>query len=1169
MDKKNKPEEFGKNLWNSLLKKMMHVKNIDEFKKTTMEAAKVAAANTLVQMGIMAYQHGDFSLSQENWNRALSIYQEVNAKKEQAVCLDYLGLAFKQLGQIEKAIEYGEKALGIEREIGDQELEAATLGNVGSSYRVKGDLQKALQYRERSLEIFRTLKDKHGEMIELLGTAAILSDLGNLDRALERHRQALEICREIGAYKDETAILDNINKLQQMINRPSPTKLSVTEDKATKLLKLVQEDIMNGNYSAALPKCEEALKIYLQNNNDIGCANTLNVVAGIYNEMGEWSKAIDAIDEAIKLFRKLGITQISGLISNKLLIFRNRGIKGQNMEALQETLDLCLEIGDKKNAVDTLMLIVDACRQSKDFSSALDYQREALTIYREIGDKFGEAVSLDNLGAIHREIGKLSDALSYSKNALEIFKEIGAEKDAAIAMANIGQILFSMGSSVEALEYLVESAEICRKNGDWRSEVACLDTIGLICEKERRFEDALDCYQRALTILQGKGDRDLENHIRIKISSLYSRSGIIPFGDMKLIIKSAQETKNIHQEAQGLEGLAGSSFVMGKYSEALDYLSQAIKLLGDRLGPDHKIFLLVWRARIYRKLDRLKDALQDYFEAIKLVESLRGGISEIQYKQSYFGEGKPMELYKETIDTLLHQEEKDLKKVFELIERVKGRTLIEQLGENIQFVPFGKQMMDDPERVRILSRLVWQNRSFQEAKRKLKSASSSEDREQAMNQLSLASKEMESVLDEVEPIAPQYVALRRGESTSFKEIKQLLDFSEKVQDTGRRTILVEYYCTDEYVLILAVRPDWSEPKSVKIPIRKDNLRTFVSEYFSKQNGQMNISPIFQRLLTANQDKWQSFLSPLVEPILDWAESKDNIYLIPHDVLHYVPLHSVKVKNKYLIEHNPVAYLPNASSLKYCKIGQLSKDQYRALVMGDSQHPFYPLPYAREEARQIGHLLGSPVYLGTKASKQRLFSHLKKYQGKVGIIHLACHGAFDPTHPLKSGIELSDGRLTAEDIFGLELSANLVVLSACESGVNKLMPGDELFGLTRALMYAGVPSIIVSLWEVNDISTEILMIKFYEGLKKGLSKVVALQQAQVSMMNLSKKELNQYLIRRGRINMRELEQSYVNIEDFLSRHAWDDIPNASRFIDSEYPYRHFTFWAPFVLVGNWR
>jgi len=137
-----------------------------------------------------------------------------------------------------------------------------------------------------------------------------------------------------------------------------------------------------------------------------------------------------------------------------------------------------------------------------------------------------------------------------------------------------------------------------------------------------------------------------------------------------------------------------------------------------------------------------------------------------------------------------------------------------------------------------------------------------------------------------------------------------------------------------------------------------------------------------------------------------------------------------------------------------------------------------------------------------------------------IIHFSCHGYFDDLDPLSSGVELHNKeKLTAREIFNMRLNAELVTLSACETGLNEIKPGGELIGLTRSLLYAGTPSVIVSLWIVDSTSTQELMLEFYRLLKNGKDKADALKEAQIKIMEKPE-------------------------------------------------YSHPYYWAPFILVGDW-
>jgi CHAT domain-containing protein len=337
-----------------------------------------------------------------------------------------------------------------------------------------------------------------------------------------------------------------------------------------------------------------------------------------------------------------------------------------------------------------------------------------------------------------------------------------------------------------------------------------------------------------------------------------------------------------------------------------------------------------------------------------------------------------------------------------------------------------------------------------------------------------------------------------------------------------RTVLAEFFTTGEETLLFLVREDYPEPTVVRIPTPVKELRDFVTRHFAVAAGRTT----GERVSGLNETDFQTFLEPFLKPLVSpspgggpVASEGDLVWLVPHDVLHYLPLHAVKVEGRYLVERNPVCYTPSASVMKYCRAKRKGRHD-RALVLADTRAD-RPLPHARLEAAALEELFRprAEVYLGEEATPALLKKRLAEAAEEIDVLHLACHGFFDPAQALQSGIELAPeaangtdppdrdrGHLTAAAIFGLRLHADLITLSACESGVNERRPGDELIGLTRALIYAGTPSVVVSLWSVSDISTSILMGRFYQAWKGGAGKAEALRQAQTGVLSLTARDV---------------------------------------------------------------
>jgi CHAT domain-containing protein len=278
----------------------------------------------------------------------------------------------------------------------------------------------------------------------------------------------------------------------------------------------------------------------------------------------------------------------------------------------------------------------------------------------------------------------------------------------------------------------------------------------------------------------------------------------------------------------------------------------------------------------------------------------------------------------------------------------------------------------------------------------------------------------------------------------------------------------------------------------------------------------------------------------VRPLARWAEVGDAIWFVPHGDLHRLPLHALKLQDRYLAERNQVVYTPSASVMRYCETKGSGRKE-TALVLGDSLEHVDPLPQAREEARTVAGMFGTVPYLGDQATKSVVRDAVEDADNPIDVLHFACHGRFEFVEPLKSCVMLAspqggNGRgaqcteesdLTAEQLLQMEKPAELVTLSACESGLSERHPGDELMGLSRALIYAGTPSVLVSLWRVDDESTSRLMRHFYE---------TWLSEPPSSGSSPTKTQA-----------LQEAQRHVLNLTGFI------------------HPY----YWAPFVLVGDWR
>jgi CHAT domain-containing protein len=445
---------------------------------------------------------------------------------------------------------------------------------------------------------------------------------------------------------------------------------------------------------------------------------------------------------------------------------------------------------------------------------------------------------------------------------------------------------------------------------------------------------------------------------------------------------------------------------------------------------------------------------------------------------------------------------------------------------------------------------------------------------------------------------------------------------------AQRVVLAEYFTVEDRTLLFIVREDFEQPLVKEILIGTETIQNFVKNYFQEKK----VKDWNEQDEQDYQDYFCAFVAPLVyeSPKGDlMTQENDIIWLVPHNFLHYLPLHALKVGDRYLIERNPVCYTPSASVMKYCHEKRKGRRE-KALILADSR---LDRLHTQEQGLAIQAIFHphAELYIGSDATKNLLQQKLRNSKDDIDILHIACHGEFNAFESLKSCIKLAktkdqsapegEDELTAAEIFSLEMKADLVILSACESGINDNKPGDELIGLTRSLICAGTPSVVVSLWEVEEISTSILMSRFYQKLKdgsdNGVNKAEALQTAQLEVKKMTAQDVINYCIEakkrldsyQNHINNREAQilldidivkvrlkaldlegakrdaeklikelQPNSKIHEKLRQELRQIIstcnrglrsPNRQRIKYEQLIYNNIFHWAAFILVGDWR
>lgn len=323
---------------------------------------------------------------------------------------------------------------------------------------------------------------------------------------------------------------------------------------------------------------------------------------------------------------------------------------------------------------------------------------------------------------------------------------------------------------------------------------------------------------------------------------------------------------------------------------------------------------------------------------------------------------------------------------------------------------------------------------------------------------------------------------------------QKLDIAALQHKLEAETALVEYTSVDGQLLAFVVTDEGVEiirhlGSEAEVGILLGQLRFQIE---ALRYGSRRMRKHMKDLIARIQHHLRALYDILLRPVEARIGGR-RLVVVPHRALYYIPFHALYDGKSYVIERREIAYAPSAVVLLHC-LEQPRRPLQRALLLGVADEQ---TPYIKDEINTLATLFPEAV---TLLNKRATLAALKEFSSDADVVHLACHGQFRPDNPLFSSLRLGDCWLTVRDTYGLNLSCGLLTLSACETGVHEVAPGDELIGLARGFFSAGAPSLLLSLWIVDDEATSRLMTSFYKRLLEGDAPAAALRGAQLQLLD---------------------------------------------------------------------
>jgi CHAT domain-containing protein len=601
---------------------------------------------------------------------------------------------------------------------------------------------------------------------------------------------------------------------------------------------------------------------------------------------------------------------------------------------------------------------------------------------------------------------------------------------------------------------------------------------------------ALAAHQQALALAREVEDRRTEasalNNIAVVYFEQHRPAAALPVLQEALALERTLGRRA--NEALVLANIGAADNDLGEYEAGRDVLEQALTLtrtIGDRRVEGEVLANLAFG---YERQGQLEAALAAVRQSIAVGEEVRAAARLEELKTSVAGAAARR--YELAVLLLLRLGRPQ--EAFDMAERARARSLLDQL-DNVRLDPRHRAAPELVQQEQTLrAEISALDRQWREA---LAAQPPAEGLTALEQQLTAKQAAYSALLTELRLADPESAALVSVEPVSLADLQRELD-----PDTTLLTYVViprgaqgGVFDQERTIAFIVTRDRF---EVVELAVGDAALRAAVAELYAWAPGVIDRQDAYPAVL-------QRLYQGLVAPVTDRLTTP-VVGIIPSGILSYVPFAVLSDGQRYVGESHILFQAASASTLAVLRAKRRGDRRAPPLVMAQAQaESLPPLRFAQDEAERIGALYGVPPLVGRAATE----TALKERATQAGIIHLAAHGMLNPTQPLFSRIFLepdaaNDGALTVQEVYELDLAqTDLVVLSACATQLGAQSRGDDVVGLSRAFLYAGAPTVVASLWNVNDLATATLMQAFHAHLSQGMGKAAALQAAQAETRTL--------------------------------------------------------------------
>ncbi|MDR8391353.1 CHAT domain-containing tetratricopeptide repeat protein [Aliifodinibius sp. S!AR15-10] len=890
---------------------------------------------------------------------------------------------------------------------------------------------------------------------------------------------------------------------------------------ADSLASIGSEYIERGNFKEAEFYLSEAVNMY-QKNGTKDTTRYVDILFDLTESLYQRAKYDEAISR-LNIIKPL--VQENKDVGNLVLVHNYMGLilKYQShYPAAQEQYQKALELAIQSN--DSLMIAIihdnlgGVNRALGDYPRALEHSKQALELFNNVGTDHNVAITLNNIGLVYNYLSMYDRAYDYFSRSLELSKTLDNTARLTTAYLNMGMVHYNLGNYDQALISYQKALEYVRQTGNPVKQGHLLVNLGNLYHQLGDSKKSLEYYQESLELVMAHNITS-PAELSTKYKNIATRQ--VDLGQMEKAranyhkaLEMRKKTGNIREIALSYLDIAQLERQRNALDNARKYAMRSKEIADSTQIGDLKVDVSVVLGSIQRDMGNPEKAIGYFRDAyhqgqslstqetlkplsllahtfddmesdsaiyygnrlVETIESNRSKVGELSSLKSGFFEGYS-DFYVDLASWVLKYHG-DESRAFGLVEASRARSLLDELVQ-------ASQNLDQELSVETRLKKQQMLEAIETLQARIDTTPDPSQNRKIQSKLRDAELEYAAFMNQIRAQNPGYKKLEYPSPISAEAATALV---------GDQTAILEYAFAGDELLIFLITPGNIRVERVEIENASEKLTQLVERF--RDQILAHAQPTV--LETASNKLVPYLIEPFYSELAEYA----NLMIIPDEVLAYMPFEALRIEDRFLVEQFSVKYAPSMTtfSLLRDKKRQHTAHERQMLAIAGSNfggtssplrrgEAYPPLPATLAEVDSIAtKFADADVFREGNFSEQFVKENLSK---NYRFIHLATHGIIDEDYPNLSGLALSsapqeasgkeDGMLRSSEIYQLNINSDMVVLSACNTGLGKMVNGEGLLGLQRSFFYAGVPTVSVSLWNVYDRSTAYFMDQFYSAL----------------------------------------------------------------------------------------